>query len=181
MTIFYQLWLLTPPLPPIPAPRAWPISPMSTKNVLNCCTLQAGQFDMLHDHILLSLNFDPPTPKSRPQGMTHGSQRKTRSIFGGSWVPDYIYKFSKLYLFLLRCNCIFLKNAPNPYLCPQGMTHGSHVDKNVFKLLYSSSRSIWYATWIYFTKFDFWPPLTPTGPPPGHDPWVTEKNPFDIW
>ena len=49
----------------------------------------------------------------------------------------------------------------------QGMTHGPHLKNIVFNFLYSSSPSIWYATWPCLTKLDFWPPISPKYHPQG--------------
>ena len=66
-TIFYRLLTTPNPLvPPTPAPRAWTTSPTLTKMYLNCCTFQAGQFDMLYDPIWQK-NFDVLLTKSGPR------------------------------------------------------------------------------------------------------------------
>ena len=55
----------------------------------------------------------------------------------------------------------------SPKYHPQGMTQWPNLKNIVFNFFYSSSPSIWYATWPCLTKLDIGPPLSPRAWPMG--------------
>ena len=116
------------------------------------------------------IGFDPrPPPQYSPSTMPPG-----HDPLGQIWKILYLIsstlqalRFDMLYDHVWQ-NWIFLTPPPplSPKYHPQGMTHGPNLKNIVFNFFYSSSPSIWYATWPCLTKFYFWPPPPPAPPPP---------------
>ena len=156
---------------------AWLMGPMEKILYLNCCTLQAMRSDMQHDHIFYKRNILSPTPKSHPRQYPWVLWKNVFKLLCSSiysiWYATLPYfitldsapsahkshpqsmtckniqamQFNMPHGLILQ-NFIFLLLLPQ--VPSQGM--GSMYTKLYLNYLHSSSHSIWYATWPYFTK-----------------------------